>query len=359
MRPKILNLLFLLGCRLNRLPVDTSSAERSVTVVAHVTDNLSGFRFGQVSFRSPDGKQVSTFVSFGRVSGTEADGVYHAIVPFPRYIEAGDWKVNSLYFEDNAHNRASFSPAELETRGLPTTVHVEDAPEFGRCLKVAAGKESGKTIYQGGFTTATCTVQSAMHTGRYEWHPGVTKPDFTTFLKGGTPTLETTSKVRVTCKTESGVGKYRSVTEVAGVILRLTGCESNGKKCAGPGLAEGEVETKTLEGVLGWENQALKKVALDVYPAGRTGLVVEYACAWGAPVVVTGSILVPVRAGIMSVTTVLRYRAAAGKQKPERFEGEGADVLLSSLGGGSAVQLGLTMTATQTGEEAVEVNAVV
>jgi hypothetical protein len=36
---------------------------------------------------------------------------------------------------------------------------------------------------------------------------------------------------------------------VGNVVLRFTGCESSGQECSTSGLLEGEIESKTLEGV--------------------------------------------------------------------------------------------------------------
>jgi len=46
-------------------------------------------------------------------------------------------------------------------------------------------------------------------------------------------------------------------------------------------------------------------------------------------------------------------------QKPEAFEGGDKDVLLSSLNGGEGEQAGITLTATESYEELVEIIAVV
>ena len=100
-----------------------------------------------------------------------------------------------------------------------------------------------------------------------------------------------------------------------------------------------------------------RRVALDLYPAGRTAPFLDFA-APAAPGNVKGSILVPVTADRMLVAATLEYRATAGKQKPERFEGGERDVLLSSLTGGAAEQSGLTLTATQINEEAVETKTI-
>jgi hypothetical protein len=61
----------------------------------------------------------------------------------------------------------------------------------------------------------------------------------------------------------------------------------------------------------------------------------------------------------MALTAKLKFAGAAGKQKPEAFEGEPKDILESSFSGGAFEQSRLTLTTTLTSEEDVEINAVV
>ncbi|MGA2321987.1 MAG: hypothetical protein ABSG95_14835 [Solirubrobacteraceae bacterium] len=144
------------------------------------------------------------------------------------------------------------------------------APEFGRCAKVPAEKEGKKTVYKGGYTASTCLETSATHTGKYEWSSGVIKAGFTT-AGSSSVTLETLAKAKLTCTAESGEGSITSAKTVGNVIVRLKGCESSGHKCTSSGLGEGDLESEKLEGVLVWETKASKKVALDLYPVGKTG----------------------------------------------------------------------------------------
>ncbi len=233
--------------------------------------------------------------------------------------------------------------------GADRTFTTAGAPEFGRCLK-----QEGK---HGAFTASTCLAESLTDSGPDEWYPGVAQAPFT--LSAHTVVLETASATQVTCQNATGGGEYRGATGVANVLLKLSGCVSSGHACTTPGLAEGDLETKTLEGVLGWEIKSSKKVALEIFPVVTTGPFMEYSCAGGALVTVTGSVLVPVVVDKMLTTTTLAFKASKGKQKPEHFEGAPSDVLKASLGGGPLEPLGLAGTATQTNAEAVEVNAIV
>jgi len=235
-----------------------------------------------------------------------------------------------------------------------------EAPEFGRCEKIAPVYEGTKAVYHGRFgTSAACTIASSLQTGEYEWYPGALKAGFTTSLSGLAATLETVNRVKVTCNSESGIGAITSAETVGNVVIKFRGCESATKKCTTAGLAEGELETKKLEGVLGIESITIKEgketrhVGLDLYPVGKTGALIEYTCTGSAPTTLTGSIIGPVPADKMFTTATVKHAATAGKQKPERFEGGEKDVLTNALN----EQVGLTDTATQTNEEAFEINA--
>ena len=228
-------------------------------------------------------------------------------------------------------------------------------PEFGRCTGAATSKEGTKTVYHGAYSNSSCTLTSVTGTGKYEWKPGVVKAGFTsTSAIATTVLLEAKGGTKVSCKAESGSGTITGAKTVGSAQLTLTGCESGGQKCTTTGLGEGTLQTKSLEGILGWESKEKKKPALDLYPIGHSGAFLEYDCGAHATVL-TGSVLVVLKADKMATTQTLKYTASKGRQKPEHFEGLPPDVLENGL----SEQVGLTMTATQTFEEAVEINAVV
>jgi hypothetical protein len=95
--------------------------------------------------------------------------------------------------------------------------------------------------------------------------------------------------------------------------------------------------------------------ALALYPAGKAGPFLQYTCTTSGVSVIAGSIIAPVVSGKTLKTTTFKLIASAGKQKPESFEGGVRDVLTNAL----AEQVGVSLTATQTNDEAVEVNTVV
>ena len=117
-----------------------------------------------------------------------------------------------------------------------------------------------------------------------------------------------------------------------------------------------------LEGVLGIEklgaSAGADKAGLDLFPAGKTGPVMEFSCG-ATTVSVQGSVIVPVKANKMALTQALKFKAKKGKQKPESFAAEPKDVLEASFDHAPLEQIGLTTTATLFAEEAVEVNTAV
>jgi hypothetical protein len=234
-------------------------------------------------------------------------------------------------------------------------------PEFGRCVK-APSEQSGKTtFYYGAYATATCTTTSETHTGKFEWEPGVVQNGFKTTLKSGVATLESTSKAKVTCTGASSTGLVTGLKKVGSVDITLTGCETGGQKCTTAGLAEGELQTSFLEGVIGVEKtttvngKEVKHIAMALFPIGRTGSVLQYTCTGGELMTLGGAILVPVIAGKMTTSSTVKYAATGGKQKPESFEGEDQEVLTNGFG----EQVGLSLSSTETTEEAIEINPTV
>ena len=127
---------------------------------------------------------------------------------------------------------------------VATATASAEAPEFGRCVKVAKG--TGK------LSSASCTAEKVG--GSFEWTPGVGVGNtFTTEIKAGTIVmlLDSVEGTKITCHGETATGEYTSATTVGQVLLRFTACESSGGKAHSAGQPEGVVVSKTLEGSLG------------------------------------------------------------------------------------------------------------
>lgn len=230
------------------------------------------------------------------------------------------------------------------------TAAAQEAPEIGRCVKLAT-----KT---GDFAKNTCNKKEAAGKfGDYEFEPGFTKGHFTGV--GGAATLETVHAVKVSCKAEASSGEYATTKTVANLLVIFTGCESLGFKCTTAGSAEGEIVTNLLAGRLVWEKFG-KKVAIDLTPQS-TELFAEFTCG-PSTAKVEGSVMAPLPVDKMLSVVEEKFTAKDGKQKPEYYYTSATekvkDVLMSKIGGGSVPfeQSGQTVTNIQTGEEALEVN---
>jgi len=225
-------------------------------------------------------------------------------------------------------------------------------PEYGRCEKVAKGS--------GAFASAACTTTGGLRD--YEWSQGALASPFTIKLASGAASLETIKGARVTCAGETGTGAYSGRKQVGQVVLTLTGCEHAGERCASTGAAAGEIVSNALEGVLGVEKLGVtavkNKIGLDLFPPGGTGAVMEFDCG-ATHVSVRGSVIAAVASNRMLSSSSLKFAAAKGRQKPESFVGEQKDVLEASFASGTYEQAGLTLAATQAGEEPLETNSTI
>ena len=175
--------------------------------------------------------------------------------------------------------------------------------------------------------------------------------------------LETVTGLTVTCGGVTSAGEYTGVKTVGNLTTTFTECAIAGFSCQSAGAEEGEIATNTLDGSLGVvqkEEPLTKtkvKIGLDLYPA-EGSVVAEFSCD-GVPIVVTGSVIHEVKANKMVLTETEKFTQSKGKQKPEKFEGQPADVFETSLSGGPNVQSGLMLKGELTNEEKIEVNTVV
>jgi hypothetical protein len=255
------------------------------------------------------------------------------------------------------HGRATSSGQRLSATPFSETPEASAPPEFGRCIKTTGG------TYQNGGCTKTAAG------GSYEWYSAfgsaqpLEKVGFSNTLEAATTvSFETVGKLMVVCQGENTIGEYSGSKSVGNVVVTFSTCSGLGGPCTSPGASEGAIVTNALEGTLGVITVASEpinnKIGEDLSPPGHTGPVAQFTCS-GFTFVVSGSVIFPLSTNTMKLTTNVKFTATKGKQKPESFAGEPTDVLLSSIGGGSPEQSGQALTAVQTNEEKLEVNAVV
>ena len=260
-------------------------------------------------------------------------------------LAVGEYSITASYGGDGANERSSSTPIvqKIVTASGPTSL----PPEVGRCLKVAA--KTGK------FASSSC--KSEKTGGSYEWTPGAAKPKFT--LHGEKTTFEALAhKFKLECAESSGSGEYNAGKRLEDVNITFSGCKAAAAACSSEGAPAGVIKSSSLEGALGWEDKSKDKVALDLFPTGKSGPLLQAKCS-GSALSVGGSVLVNIKSDKMASTSALKYKASKGKQKPEHFEDESNDVLEGSLGEVALTQAGLTGTLTLTNEEALEISAVV
>jgi len=249
----------------------------------------------------------------------------------------------------------------VTTPGGPSVANPSDQftyghlpPEFGRCVRVALGT--------GVFGSASCTVAGGEQ--KYEWRGGPpAKAKFTTKIKIGTTfSWAGVGGTELTCSGEKSGGEYTGPKTVSGVTITLTACVLASAKCESAGAKQGEIVTSMLDGELGviktsTEGAVKNEIGLDLKPASGPAIA-EFSCGT-IPDVWRGSVIVPVKANKMLGAETLKFSAKGGKQKPEAFEGQGKDIIESSLGEASFEQSGWTVTTTMSNLEKVEVNSVV
>ena len=86
-------------------------AARQIALLIGITDDLAGFDYGTVSFRSPSGFRNVSFslISSGLRSGSLFNGLFTSSVSLDDYAENGLWKLSSIYLADKAGNSSFFS----------------------------------------------------------------------------------------------------------------------------------------------------------------------------------------------------------------------------------------------------------
>jgi serine protease len=117
--------------------IDTSASGCTVTNVAHILDDLSGFYFasgpgfffGGVSgaFQSPSRRQSAAISGFGVMPST-SDTVATNFIFFPQYAETGIWTLSGLAIRDVAGNVAALDEAAVRRLGFPTKIAVGISP---------------------------------------------------------------------------------------------------------------------------------------------------------------------------------------------------------------------------------------
>ena len=240
--------------------------------------------------------------------------------------------------------------------GLPASTEYNPGaplPALGRCVKA--------TVKNTGEWRGPRCVGFAHGKGPYNFLAG---PGTAGKLTGtlSAVTLETLGGAKITCGGGSGQGEYTGA-KTSTLTLTLTGCErmSDREPCQSAGAGSGQIATNALEGELGFITSGLKtSVGLDLKhePALATFECTTSGLPGKELVSLEGSVIGSIKAidGMVSGFT-LAFKAKAGKQLPEAFEGGAKDTLTTSIVGGTSEQTGLNATLTIADEEEFEIKA--
>ena len=240
--------------------------------------------------------------------------------------------------------------------GLPASAEYNPTaslPALGRCVK-AAVRKTGEWI-------GPRCVGFAHGKGAYNFLPGPgTGKKFTGST--GAVSLETVGKAKVTCSSGTAAGEYTG-SKTLTITLTLSGCErpSTHEPCQSVGGASGQIKTNGLEGEYGFVSSGKNtSVGLDLKhePALATFECATAALPGKELIELQGSAIGPIaKIDVMVPGFTVTYKATAGRQVPEQFEGEAKDTLVTAIVGGSSEQTGLTATLALTNEEKLEIKA--
>jgi hypothetical protein len=98
--------------------------------------------------------------------------------------------------------------------------------------------------------------------------------------KGATEESFVTEIPAVECETETNTGEAEGKNKIANVHVTFAGCLYFGSApCTSAGAAEGEINTSTLKGKLGWINKSKKEVGVVLEPAQKHAPFAEFECA--------------------------------------------------------------------------------
>ena len=153
----------------------------SVTVTAHITDDISGVASASIAYQLANGSNVA-FPYFTRVAGTAQDGTWQATVSVPQAAASGVWFVNQLDATDAAGNAGYVSaPAPPTAQGNFTVIPpgpaiAFDAPSrtysFGNQKFGTASPPVNITVTNGGSDTVTVSSACPVTSGEFSAGPG-------------------------------------------------------------------------------------------------------------------------------------------------------------------------------------------
>lgn len=108
----------ILSFDINPKLIDTSNSPQTVTIAAHLTDDLSGLGSITTCVTSPS--KWLTCCYGGGGSRSERDYNYELQLGYPQGSEEGTWEIESFNFSDAVGNKRDLSKEDLLNLGFPT-----------------------------------------------------------------------------------------------------------------------------------------------------------------------------------------------------------------------------------------------
>jgi hypothetical protein len=261
-----------------------------------------------------------------------------------------------------AGKNAAILTGTLEQASATAVRRQREIPEIGRCVRGPSEKVGKTTVYHGLYVNASCTYESGLKLGKYEWVPGA-GPNSKFTGSGKLATLETVSGSKITCLGSTSSGEYTGL-KTATIGLAFTGCSlaSNKESCQSAGASNGEILASGLHGALGFIHDTavagVTTVSVGWDLAGEPTLLSADCGAAHEALSVTGSVIAPIGSiDKMTLANTIKPKALGGKQAPESFEEEAKDTLSETLGSNGPEQTGLTTTEKIANQEKLEIKA--
>jgi len=115
----------------NPKEIDAWNSSQEITIIANITDDLSGFALSEMRFYSPSGDQYvdGEIVNFGIIFPPHPvdlvrSGTYDTKIEVHRYSEKGTWELSYLTLADNAGNEVRLEKDDLKALGFPVEFEV-------------------------------------------------------------------------------------------------------------------------------------------------------------------------------------------------------------------------------------------
>ncbi|HPR65622.1 MAG TPA: SdrD B-like domain-containing protein, partial [Methanothrix sp.] len=110
----------------NPKEIDAWNSSQEITIIANISDDLSGFKSSEMRFYSPSGDQyvdgeiVNLWIIFPPPPfDLVRRGTYDTKIEVPRYSEKGTWEISYLTLVDNAGNEVRLEKDDLKALGFP------------------------------------------------------------------------------------------------------------------------------------------------------------------------------------------------------------------------------------------------